>query len=285
MKETKQAAASPEARAALHEVLAAFEGFKAANDQRLAALETKRADALLEEKVARIDDGRLRGPGAAGPGAEPTPGVPCIGGDAPLARVDERKAAFDRYIKTGETPQVAIAAGSQGPVGRRGHGRRLCRPGRAGAADPAPPGRRPVRCATSARCAPSVRRHLPQAGLDRRPGRQLGGRDRRRGRRPPPRPWTSSTSRPASSTPARPPPRPCSTTPMSISTSGWPRRCRTPSPPRRPAAFISRRRGQQAQGPAGLHGRPRRHGDLGPARLPGHRGRRRLAGQPIRPTS
>jgi predicted phage gp36 major capsid-like protein len=55
MKETKQAAASPEARAALHEVLAAFEGFKAANDQRLQALETKRADVLLEEKVARID--------------------------------------------------------------------------------------------------------------------------------------------------------------------------------------------------------------------------------------
>jgi HK97 family phage major capsid protein len=41
---------------------------------------------------------------------------------------------------------------------------------------------------------------------------------------------------------------------MSISTSGWPRRCRTPSPPRRPRPSC-RRRGQQAQGPAGLHRR------------------------------
>jgi len=63
MKETKQAAASPEARAALHEVLAAFEGFKAANDQRLAALETKRADVLLEEKVARWELGLKTGRG------------------------------------------------------------------------------------------------------------------------------------------------------------------------------------------------------------------------------
>ena len=53
MKETKHA---PEARAALADVLTAFESFKAANDQRLAAIETKRADVLLEEKVGRIDD-------------------------------------------------------------------------------------------------------------------------------------------------------------------------------------------------------------------------------------
>jgi HK97 family phage major capsid protein len=109
MKETKQAAASPEARAALHEVLAAFEGFKAANDQRLAALETKRADVLLEEKVARIDaavsdaQGRLdrvladaRRPALSGEGRNPVP--------------DERKAAFDRYMKTGETPSLLLEA-------------------------------------------------------------------------------------------------------------------------------------------------------------------------------
>ncbi|KRA59963.1 phage capsid protein [Caulobacter sp. Root655] len=109
MKETKQAAASPEARAALHEVLAAFEGFKAANDQRLAALETKRADVLLEEKVARIDvavseaQGRLDRVLADAR-------RPLVGGDAPLARVDERKAAFDRYMKTGETPSLLLEA-------------------------------------------------------------------------------------------------------------------------------------------------------------------------------
>lgn len=109
MKETKQAAASPEARAALHEVLAAFEGFKAANDQRLAALETKRADVLLEEKVARIDEA-VSSAQARLDRVLSDARRPSIGGDAPLARVDERKAAFDRYIKTGETPGLLLEA-------------------------------------------------------------------------------------------------------------------------------------------------------------------------------
>ena len=56
MKETKQAPASPEARAAVHEMMAAFEAFKGANDARLDEIEKKAsADTLLEEKVARID--------------------------------------------------------------------------------------------------------------------------------------------------------------------------------------------------------------------------------------
>ena len=56
MKETKQASASPEARAAMHEMMAAFEAFKGANDARLDEIERKAsADTLLEEKVARID--------------------------------------------------------------------------------------------------------------------------------------------------------------------------------------------------------------------------------------
>ena len=55
MKETKQGLASPEARAAMHELMAAFESFKAANDERLEAIEKKAGDGLLEEKVARID--------------------------------------------------------------------------------------------------------------------------------------------------------------------------------------------------------------------------------------
>ena len=56
MKETKTASASPEARAAMHEMMAAFEAFKGANDARLDEIEKKAsADALLEEKVARID--------------------------------------------------------------------------------------------------------------------------------------------------------------------------------------------------------------------------------------
>lgn len=109
MKETKQAAASPEARAALHEVLAAFEGFKAANDQRLAALETKRADVLLEEKVARIDEA-VSSAQARLDRVLADARRPSIGGAAPLAHVDERKAAFDRYIKTGEAPALLLEA-------------------------------------------------------------------------------------------------------------------------------------------------------------------------------
>ncbi|MBO9557950.1 MAG: phage major capsid protein, partial [Caulobacter sp.] len=114
MKETKQAAASPEARAALHEVLAAFEGFKAANDQRLAALETKRADVLLEEKVARIDEAvssaQARLDRVLSDARRPTIGGPIGGGDGKLVVPDERKAAFDRYIKTGETPALLLEA-------------------------------------------------------------------------------------------------------------------------------------------------------------------------------
>ena len=55
MKETKQGLASPEARAVMHELMGAFEAFKAANDERLEAIERKAGDGLLEEKVARID--------------------------------------------------------------------------------------------------------------------------------------------------------------------------------------------------------------------------------------
>lgn len=56
MKETKTASGTPEARAAMHEMMAAFEAFKGANDARLEEIERKSAaDGLLEEKVARID--------------------------------------------------------------------------------------------------------------------------------------------------------------------------------------------------------------------------------------
>ena len=55
-RETKMAAPGAEARAAMHELLAAFESFKDANDKRLGEIEAKRAaDPLLEEKVGRID--------------------------------------------------------------------------------------------------------------------------------------------------------------------------------------------------------------------------------------
>lgn len=49
MKETKQAPATPEARAAMHEMMAAFEAFKGANDARLDEIERKAsADSLID---------------------------------------------------------------------------------------------------------------------------------------------------------------------------------------------------------------------------------------------
>ena len=106
MKETKHAA-SPEARAALADVLSAFESFKAANDQRLAAIETKRADVLLEEKVGRIDEAVSRAQDRLDRIMADLR-RPALGGEAPVATVDERKAAFDRYVKTGETPAALL---------------------------------------------------------------------------------------------------------------------------------------------------------------------------------
>ena len=50
-----------EVKAATEAALSAFEAYKAANDERLAEIEKKgSADALTEEKVARIDN-RLQG--------------------------------------------------------------------------------------------------------------------------------------------------------------------------------------------------------------------------------
>jgi HK97 family phage major capsid protein len=109
MKETKHVPAPPEARTMLHEVMAAFESFKAANDQRLSAIETKRADVLLEEKVNRIDEAVSRAQDRLDRALSDAR-RPSLGGDAPPARVDERKAAFDHYIKTGETPALLLEA-------------------------------------------------------------------------------------------------------------------------------------------------------------------------------
>ncbi|WP_292028188.1 phage major capsid protein [Brevundimonas sp. UBA2416] len=116
MKETKTVSGTPEARAAMHEMMAAFEAFKGANDARLDEIERKSsADVLLEEKVARIDQAvasaqaRLdrvvsegRRPGLA---AAPS-GVPAQGRDD-----KETKAAFDGYLKTGQSFGLELKAG------------------------------------------------------------------------------------------------------------------------------------------------------------------------------
>ncbi|WIY70303.1 phage major capsid protein [Aquidulcibacter paucihalophilus] len=114
MKETKTVSGTPEARAAMHEMMAAFEAFKGANDARLDEIERKSsADALLEEKVARIDQAvgaaqaRLDRVVSAGRRPELAPsGTPAQGRDD-----KETKAAFDGYLKTGQSFGLELKAG------------------------------------------------------------------------------------------------------------------------------------------------------------------------------
>jgi len=110
MKETKQAASSAETRAALHEVMAAFESFKAANDERLGAIETHRPDGLLEEKVARIDAGLQRAQ-ARMDRTLTDARRPAIGGDVSRFEPDERKSAWDGYLKTGRALGLELKSG------------------------------------------------------------------------------------------------------------------------------------------------------------------------------
>ncbi|MFC0634883.1 phage major capsid protein [Brevundimonas balnearis] len=114
MKETKTVSGSPEARAAMHEMMAAFEAFKAANDARLDEIERKAAaDVLLEEKVARIDQAvsaaQARLDRVASEGRRPaigegghTPSVSAFGrSTSPKGGGMEEKSAFDGWMKTG----------------------------------------------------------------------------------------------------------------------------------------------------------------------------------------
>ncbi len=125
MKETKTVSGQPEARAVLHEMMAAFEAFKGANDARLDEIEKKAAaDVLLEEKVARIDaavgqaQARLdrvvseaRRPGL---GSEVAAGSPSgsASGRATSPFHGEEKSAFDGYVRTGVGLEVKAGLSS-----------------------------------------------------------------------------------------------------------------------------------------------------------------------------
>ena len=126
MKETKTVSGTPiladsGARAAMHEMMAAFEAFKGANDARLDEIERKSsADTLLEEKVARIDlavssaQARLdrvvsegRRPAVGGAFAPSTPSW----SPSPDGGGLEEKAAFDGYVRTGSAFGLEVKAG------------------------------------------------------------------------------------------------------------------------------------------------------------------------------
>jgi len=95
--------ALPEAAVTHGELMRAFEAFKEANDARLAALEQRGGDVLLEEKVARIDAAlqthQRRLDDVLARAARP----PLGRGEAEAGARREHKSAFDAYIRTGES--------------------------------------------------------------------------------------------------------------------------------------------------------------------------------------
>ena len=98
-KETK---AAPDSGA--DALMRAFEEFKCANDERLAALEKKRGDALLEEKVDRIDRALAEQKSlierAALNGRR-------AGLSADTAPVSEHKSAWSAYVRRGDETALA----------------------------------------------------------------------------------------------------------------------------------------------------------------------------------
>src|SRR5690606_26593300 len=112
MKETKTVSGHPEARAAMHEMMAAFEAFKGANDARLDEIEKKAsADALLEEKVARIDQAVAQAQ-ARMDRALSESRRPMLGAEPPaVVAAPEAKAAWDGYMKSGQAHGLELKAG------------------------------------------------------------------------------------------------------------------------------------------------------------------------------
>ncbi|MBN8920754.1 MAG: phage major capsid protein [Rhizobiales bacterium] len=120
-----KAGISGEAHAAHDEVLRIFEHFKEANDTRLAALERRGADALLDEKVARIDaalDAQQRRLDDVLLKA----GRPVLDGTRSVADRHaniEHKTAFEAYVRRGESGALrarevkAMSAGTPGDGG------------------------------------------------------------------------------------------------------------------------------------------------------------------------
>lgn len=91
-----------ELKSAMRDFLSAFEQFKQANDDRLAALEKKKEDALLEGKVERINKALSEQKAAldkiALAGKRPALGE--------TRDADEKKAAIGRYMRSGDASAI-----------------------------------------------------------------------------------------------------------------------------------------------------------------------------------
>lgn len=99
--ETKATYGDEDLRAAMGDFLSAFEQFKDANDERLEALEQKGADdVVLREKIDRINTSVTEQKAAIDRMALKAQRPP-LGGRATL-EPNERKAAFQRYMRAGD---------------------------------------------------------------------------------------------------------------------------------------------------------------------------------------
>ena len=99
--------ADREIKDAFDDFLCAFDAFKSANDERLSQLERRSADVVTEDKVDRIN-AALTEQKRALDELQLASARPALGGEykhAPDNR--ERKAAFDRYMRKGDTQGYA----------------------------------------------------------------------------------------------------------------------------------------------------------------------------------
>ena len=119
--ETKDGAANREIKTAFGDFLRAFEAFKESNDARLADIEKRGGDVVLEEKVDRINTALSEQKSlideltlsAARPALGETKAQPD-------RATRERKASFDRYMRKGDGgafEMKAMSAGSNGDGG------------------------------------------------------------------------------------------------------------------------------------------------------------------------
>ena len=96
----------PDATVTHSDMMRAFDAFKEANDERLASLERRGGDVLLDEKVARIDAAidvqQRRLDDLVLKGARPS-----LGGPALQTRdIREHKSAFEAYVRSGESADL-----------------------------------------------------------------------------------------------------------------------------------------------------------------------------------
>lgn len=123
--ETKAGLPGAEAHGALDDLARAFDAFKAENDARLGQIERRTGlDPLTEEKLARIDAALDQASTRLDRLSLDRARPPLLGGGAPRGDgiAEEHKAAFDLYVRAGESGGLkgleakAMSAGS-GPDG------------------------------------------------------------------------------------------------------------------------------------------------------------------------